>query len=141
MEEHVGGIDTIHLQSLKKLLESVYSTYGNTRPEEIEKEKSSEIREVENRVENDETINIVVGNREPIVETLQPEKTSTDKITTEETTGEKPGITTEENVGDTPGITTEETVGYIPDITTEETVGDTPGVTTEETVGETPGIT
>merc|ERR1712121_98100 len=97
MEKHVGEkIGTTHIQNFKKLIELLYSTYESKRPEEIEKEKSSETREVENRVENDETINIVVENSKSIVETLQLEKTLTENITTEETTGETPGITTEE---------------------------------------------
>merc|ERR1712112_229713 len=84
-------------------------------------EKSSETREVENRVDNDETTKIVVENSEPIVEIIKPE---TNNITTEKTVGYLPGVTTEETVVDKRGITTEVKVGDTPEITAEETVGD-----------------
>ena len=141
MEKHVGEkIGTEHIQNFKKLIELLYSNYESKRSEEIEKEKSSETREVENRVENDETINIIAENSESIVETLQPEKTSTEDIITEETVGDTPDITTEENVVETPDVITEEIVEDTPGITTEETVGHIPDIDTKETVEETPGV-
>merc|ERR1712114_168999 len=90
-------------------------------------EKSSETKEVENRVEN------VAENNEYTVKNLQPEETSTEDITTEETVEDISETTTEEMVEDIQDITTEEEED-IPDITTEETVEDISETTTEEIV-------